>query len=135
MSSLKRNNKLGKIYSLKSKTTIDELFNSGTKVSSYPFTVFYSKTESKEQVPFKLVFSAPKRTFRNAYQRNRIKRIMKEAVRINKHPLETYLNNKQQQLSFFLIYSTKEELSFESLQKRTIKLFDKIIKQLDDKEK
>lgn len=135
MDSLKRNNKLGRVYSLKSKTTIDSLFTSGKKVSSYPYTVFYKTETSEKQVPFKLVFSAPKRTFRNAYQRNRIKRIMKEAVRINKHTLETYLNSNQLQLSFFLIYSTKEELSFESLQKKTNKLFDKIIKQLDDKEK
>lgn len=135
MDSLKRNNKLGRVYSLKSKTTIDSLFTDGKKVSSYPYTVFYKEEPSEKQVPFKLVFSAPKRTFRNAYQRNRIKRIMKEAVRINKHNLETYLNSNQLQLSFFLIYSTKEELDFETLQKRTIKLFDKIIKQLDDKEK
>jgi ribonuclease P protein component len=126
---LNLNNKLGKIYSLKSKIIIDSLFENGEKVSLYPYTVFFKKTELKENVPFKLVFSAPKRTFKNAYQRNRIKRLMKEAVRTNKHNLETYLNKNKIQLSLFLIYSTKDELNHSTIQKKTVKLFDKIIKQ------
>lgn len=129
MKVLNLNNKLGKIYSLKSKIIIDSLFENGEKVSLYPYTVFFKKTELKENVPFKLVFSAPKRTFKNAYQRNRIKRLMKEAVRTNKHNLETYLNKNKIQLSLFLIYSTKDELNHSTIQKKTVKLFDKIIKQ------
>ena len=126
------NNKLGRIYSLKSKLVIDSLFKDGSKLSSFPFTVIYKKVQFEQNVPFKLVFSAPKRSFRLAVKRNRIKRLMKEAVRLNKQPLESYLRKNEIQLAFFLIYSPKEEIDFSLLQKKTVKLFDKMIQQLDD---
>jgi len=126
------NNKLGRIYSLKSKITIDALFESGKRISSFPYVLFYKEVEYQENVPFKLVFSAPKKTFRFAYQRNKMKRLMRESVRLNKHPLEAILRKKNKQLAFFLIYSTKEQLDFDILQKKTVKLFDKLIQQLDD---
>ena len=126
-------NKLGKSYSLKSKITIDSLFETGTRVSSYPFVVFMKECELEEKETFKLVFSAPKRTFRFAYQRNRIKRVMKECIRLNKQPFETYLKEQQKQVAFFLIYANKEEFDYELLQKKTRKLFSKMIKQLDEK--
>tara|TARA_R110002072_G_scaffold232309_3_gene389758 strand:+ start:32494 stop:32892 length:399 start_codon:yes stop_codon:yes gene_type:complete len=125
------NNKLGRIYSLKSKLEIESLFESGTRISSYPYTVFFKKVKFEENVPFKLVFSAPKRTFRFAHKRNRIKRLMKEAVRLNKHPLESALLKNNVQIAFFLIYSTKEEVGLDLLQKKTVKLFNKIIQQLN----
>jgi len=130
---LQLNNKLGRIYSLKSKITIDSLFEEGSKISSFPFTVFWKPVKMEEAVPFKFVISAPKRTFRFAYQRNRMKRITKEAVRLNKTMLERKLVEKEMQLAFFLIYSSKEEFSSDVLQKKIVKLFDKMIQQLDEK--
>ena len=126
-------NKLGKSYSLKSKITIDGLFESGKRVSSYPFVVFMKECELEEGETFKLVFSAPKKTFRFAYQRNRIKRVMRECIRLNKQPFETYLKENKKQVAFFLIYANKGELEYELLQKKGMKLFSKMIKQLDEK--
>ena len=126
-------NKLGKAYSLKSKITIDGLFETGTRVSSYPFVVFMKECKLEQKDTFRLVFSAPKKTFRFAYQRNRIKRVMKECIRLNKQPFETYLKEQKKQVAFFLIYANKEELEYELLQKKATKLFSKMIKQLDEK--
>ena len=126
-------NKLGKSYSLKSKTSIDGLFESGTRISSYPFVVFMKECKLEQKDTFKLVFSAPKKTFRFAHQRNRIKRVMRECVRLNKQPFETYLKEHNKQVAFFLIYANKEELEYELLQKKATKLFSKMIKQLDEK--
>lgn len=126
-------NKLGKSYSLKSKAIIDSLFSEGERISSYPFVVFMKECEFNQEDTFKLVFSAPKKTFRFAYQRNRIKRIMRESIRLNKQPFETYLIDNKKQIAFFLIYATKEELEYDLLQKKAAKLFYKMIKQLDEK--
>ena len=126
----------GKKYSLKSKIEIDRLFESGNKISSYPFTVFLRKTEDDKGItPFKIVFSAPKRTFRKAVKRNRIKRIMRESIRLNKNKLEEYLITQEIRVNMFLIYSASEELEHSIMTKKTIKLFDKIIKQLDVQKK
>ena len=124
--------KLGKRYSLKSKKTIDAVFASGIRVKSYPYTAIIKQTVFDDNVPFKLVFSAPKRTFRLATKRNRIKRVMREAVRLQKSKLDAYLSEQNIQLAIFLVYSTSEELDAELLQKRTVKLIDKIIKKLDE---
>ena len=125
--------KLGKDYSLKSRKEIDALFEDGKRISSYPFVVFIVERErSNEEHPFRIVFSAPKRTFRHAFQRNRIKRIMREAVRLNKHSFEEQLILRKRFVNIFLIYSPKEEMKNELLQKKINKLFTKILSSLHE---
>ena len=123
---------LGKNYKLCSKVLIEELFKSGTTIKSYPLIAIIKPVEFSHKIPFKIVFSAPKRTFRKAFQRNRIKRICKEAVRLNKSILESYLIENQKQLALFLVYSSKDELNHTQLEKKVVKLFNEIIKSLND---
>ena len=123
---------LGKNYKLCSKIMIEDLFKSGTTIKSYPLIAIYNLTEFNDATPFKIVFSAPKRTFRKAFQRNRIKRICKEAVRLNKVILETYLKENNKQLALFLVYSSKDELNHIQLEKKVVKLFNELIKSLNE---
>lgn len=123
---------LGKNYKLCSKVLIEELFKSGTTIKSYPLIAIIKPVEFSDKIPFKIVFSAPKRTFRKAFQRNRIKRICKEAVRLNKSILESYLIENKKQLALFLVYSSKDELNHTQLEKKVVKLFNEIIKSLND---
>lgn len=118
--------KLDKSYKLCSKRVIDDLFVSGTTVKTYPYIAIIKPVELSNKRSFNIVFSAPKRTFKKAYQRNRIKRICKEAVRLNKSILENYLTENGIQLAVFLVYSAKEELDHQQLNKKTIKLFNEI---------
>ena len=102
------NYKLGKNYKLCSKTTIQSLFDSGTSIKSYPFVAIYKEIEFDTDISFKVVFSAPKRTFRKAVQRNAIKRKSKEAFRLNKNILESYLKkNNTKSLCFWYIQLPK----------------------------
>jgi|TARA_B110000908_G_scaffold63113_1_gene76711 ribonuclease P protein component len=126
------NHSFGKAYKLCSKKLIDEVFESGVTVKSYPLIAKYKKVELNNDAPFQMVISAPKRTFKNAFQRNRIKRLCKEAIRLNKQILEEPLNNKKLTLGICLIYSAKEELAIELLNRKTQKLFNKIIDDLDE---
>lgn len=125
--------KLGKQYSLKNRKEIDQLFIDGKRISSYPFVAFIVERDIlADDLPFKIVFSAPKRTFKHAYRRNRIKRIMREAVRLNKHTFEEELKQRNKFLNIFLIYSPKEEMKHELLHKKTNKLFTKILSTLHE---
>ena len=126
------NHSFGKAYKLCSKKLIDEVFESGVTVKSYPLIGKYKRVELNNHAPFQMVISAPKRTFKNAFQRNRIKRLCKEAIRLNKQILEEPLNNKKLTLGICLIYSAKEELAIELLNRKTQKLFNKIIDDLDE---
>ena len=82
------NQSFGKAYKLCSKKLIDEVFESGVTVKSYPLIVKYKLVDLKGDTPFQMLISAPKRTFKSAIERNRIKRLCKEAIRKNKQILE-----------------------------------------------
>ena len=124
------NARLGKSYSLCNKKEIDAIFEAGNKIKSYPFILMYKETDYKETVPFKIVFSAPKRTYRLAVQRNRVKRISREAIRLNKTLLESYLKSENKKLALFLLYTAKTEMSSKQLSDSANELFARLIKQI-----
>lgn len=123
---------LGKSYSLRSKTTIDEVFKSGMRISAYPFTALVLQTAFEDQTQLKFVFSAPKKKFRRAVDRNRIKRISRESIRHHKGALEEFLLESKQQIAVFLVYSSDEEIPHAQLQKKTAQLIQKIIQRLHE---
>jgi ribonuclease P protein component len=125
------NNTFGKKYKLCSPILIEEVFASGDQLKNYPFVARTKLVKLPKNVSLQVVFSAPKRTFRKAFQRNRIKRICKEAFRKNRHELETFLTNSDKQLALFLVYTAREEVTMEVLEQRTKKLIQKIITQLE----
>ena len=121
----------GKKHKLCSRTTINEVFDSGEQLKFFPYVVRYKEASLSDNMPFQVVFSAPKRIFRKAHERNRVKRICREAFRLNKHELQEYLEDNNKQLALFVVYTSKKELEHNDLQKRTTKLFQQLIKQLE----
>lgn len=67
-----------KQFRLKNKTEITRLFNEGKEIKVFPIKLLYLETSSCT----KAVFSVPKRNFKHAVVRNRIKRQMREAFRL-----------------------------------------------------
>jgi len=124
-------NDLGKDYKLCSHVIIEDVFATGDLIKSYPFVARIKLTKLPKQVPFQLVFSAPKRTFRKAYQRNKVKRLCKEAFRLNKYELESALTDSNKQLALFLVFTSRDKITFDVLEKRVQKLIKKIIIQLE----
>ena len=124
------NETLGKEYKLCSKKIITAIFENKLRVKQFPLVAMFQITDLPSNTPFQIVFSAPKRTFRKAHDRNRIKRLCKETVRKNKFILEEYLNQEQLQLALFLVYSHSEELSYEVLYKKNKQLFEQIVVEL-----
>lgn len=58
------------------------------------------------------------RKFRKAVERNRVKRILREAYRLQKPPLKQLLENNDKQLAVFFIYVGKELPNFEEVNKK-----------------
>jgi ribonuclease P protein component len=121
----------GKSYKLCSRKTIDLLFNEGKQLRAFPLKVYYAESKSVEKVPFQVVLSAPKRQFKRAHDRNYVKRLMKEVLRREKQPLEKVLNESGKQLSLFIIYTNKEVLTYQELEKCVRKLVLKLITELN----
>lgn len=121
----------GREYKLKSKNIIDQIFESNNVVKEYPFVLKYTEANPITDKSFQIVISAPKRSFRHAVKRNRIKRLCTEAIRINKHQLESFLIEKDKKLGLFLIYTSKEEIPIKKLEQKMNKLFKKLIQKID----
>ncbi len=109
-----------------SKKQIQSLFEEHNSVKLYPFVVRFKILESTEPTPFKLVLSVPKRTFKKAHDRNRIKRLMKEGIRKNKLILESILNENNYQLILFIIYTAKDEMDYDFILGKTKQLFKQL---------
>ncbi|MEQ9581194.1 MAG: ribonuclease P protein component, partial [Arenibacter sp.] len=70
---------------LKSKKLIEQLFAEGIGVTNYPIKLVYLKTSFDDGSICKVGVTASKRNFKSAVKRNRIKRLMRESYRLNKH--------------------------------------------------
>lgn len=112
---------------LKSKTTIGLLFSEGKSVSKYPLRlVFYSGSLDQDE-KIKMGVSVSKRNFKKAVDRNYFKRILRETYRLNKHLL---IDNLDKPYAFMLFYQTKDRLSYEEINTKTIQLFEKFLLQI-----
>jgi ribonuclease P protein component len=125
--------RFGKEYKLCSQKIIQEIFEQKNTVKQFPFVLNYKVTSVPSDKPFQIVIAAPKRIFRKAHERNRIKRLCKETIRKNKLILERYLSEKKIQLAIFFVYTYKEELAYDQLEKKTVQLFTKLITELETK--
>lgn len=124
------NERFGKSYKLCSQKLISEIFEKKKSIRCYPFVVHYALIELPEVIPFQVTISAPKRTFKKAHDRNRIKRVMREAIRKNKLNLEPYLIENRLQVALFMVYTAKEELDHNTLDKKTKQLFKQLIDEI-----
>ena len=125
------NETFGKEYKLCSQKQIKDVFTNGNKLFQFPFGLHYAVTAKKEGIKystkkavFQVTISVPKRNFKKAHDRNRIKRLIREAIRKNKLILEEPLLNNNQELALFLIYKHNKELDFESINQRTQSIFN-----------
>ncbi|MDR0228239.1 MAG: ribonuclease P protein component [Flavobacteriaceae bacterium] len=116
------NIKYPKKEKLKSKIVIGELFTTGKTVSKYPLRMVYVPITNNDNIPLKTGVSVSKRYFKKAVDRNYYKRLLREAYRLNKHIL---LEGIDQQYAIMLFYQSKDQLSFQEVNQKMIKLFEK----------
>ena len=109
---------------LKSKKLIEQLFNEGKAVTVYPLRLVYLKTEFEDNSTLKTGVSVSKRLHKTAVARNRIKRLLREAYRLNK-PL--YINNSSASFAFMILYLSKDGTTFDNLNDSMKLLFKKFI--------
>ena len=111
---------------LKSRTTIDLMFTEGKSVSKYPLRLVYVPLDSTEDVPLKMGVSVSKKHFKKAHDRNYFKRVLRETYRHHKHII---IDRLDKPYAFMFFYQTKDRLSFEEINTKTIQLFEKFAAQ------
>jgi len=108
---------------LKSRIAISELFRKGKRFKSYPVQVIWMKVTEKEGGS-KVMFSVPKRYFKLAVDRNRIKRQLREIYRLEKPNLQEGISGSYHMA---LLYLSKDKMEFSEIQSRANKSFQKIL--------
>ncbi len=120
---------LGSTERLKSRKRIEQLFREGSSFSNFPFRVLYSKVPPEEHHPgnaLQAAFSVSVRNFKKAVHRNRIKRLMREAWRLQKHTLQQQVEQGGQQWAVFLIYTGKELPDYKMVFEKTGLLLNRL---------
>lgn len=107
---------------LKSQKKIELLFSEGKSVAVYPLRLVYVPIDNKEKTEIQIGVSASKKYFKKATERNRMKRLLREAYRLNKTLL---WNDLQHSFVIMFLYQSKEEISFVELNEKTVQLFEK----------
>jgi len=98
-------NKLYKNERLKSRTVIKNIFKHKQSFIAYPIRINWIEQEEKGA---KVVFAAPKRNFKKAVDRNRIKRLLRESYRLNKTYFLNQLKLKNKGVAIYIGYIGKE---------------------------
>jgi ribonuclease P protein component len=111
---------------LKSKTTIGLLFSEGKSVSKYPLRLVYRIGEANQEEKIKIGVSVSKKYFKKAVDRNYFKRVLRETYRLNKHLL---WDNLEEPYSFMFFYQSKDRLTYQEINTKTIQLFEKFLQQ------
>ena len=103
---------------LKSQKLIEQLFEQGKSVKAYPVKLLYLKAELKEEVKIQAGVAVPKRNIKGAVDRNKIKRLMRESYRLNKHHV---FNNSEGSFAFLFLYLGKKMTNFKEMERAMIK--------------
>ncbi len=110
---------------LKSRKQIELLFSEGKKFSMTPFRVHYLFTGSSNP-PLQFGVGVSNKNFKKAVDRNKIKRRVKEAYRLQKISLQQKLKEKKYQLSMFIIYTGKEIPEYREVVAQLNKILEKL---------
>jgi ribonuclease P protein component len=122
---------LGKEERLKSRKQIDELFDKGQKFTVAFFRVHFLFNDNGKAV---LQFGAgvSNKNFKKAVDRNRVKRLTREAWRLQKNELTEKLSVSGKKMNVFLIYTGKTLPVYKEVFDAVTKIINKLIKVITD---
>jgi ribonuclease P protein component len=123
---------------LKSKKLTELLFKKGEAFFSFPYRVVYlQKTDAIKlpqpvdfapSYPIKFGVSVSTKNFKRAVDRNSVKRLTREAWRLQKQAVYDTANSNNIQLGIFFIYTQKEIATFTDIEAAVAKAIEKLQK-------
>lgn len=118
---------------LKSRKQIGALYQQGKSYRSEPFSLVYLPLAYRSAGVVQITFTAPKRRLKRAVDRNRAKRLMREAYRLNKHALSTWCDKNQRSFDLMLIFRGGELPDFHFTQEKIVLLLNRLMQGPNEK--
>lgn len=118
---------LSKNERLKSRKQISLIFSKGKVQKAFPLRLHYILSPLEEgQEVMNVGFVVPKRNCKKAVDRNRYKRRIFEAVRLNRQEIMQKLSESNLHIDVMIVYIHREEPSFTFVEKAVVKAFEKL---------
>ena len=112
---------------LKSRKQIDALFAQGKGFAVYPIRVTYQFAAVEPKKGLQIGVTASKRLFKKAVDRNRVKRLLREAYRLQKEELKMGLEAAGKSGAIFFLYTGKTLPEFDGIKTAMAKCLKKLI--------
>lgn len=111
-----------------SKKLINELFTgNGRSMTAFPLRVVFTKrTIVDDQPRAAMLVSVPKRYFKHAVDRNRVKRQVREAFRRNKSIITQNLTDDHEAVAIAFVWLTNEKYPSSEVENRMVRLLTRI---------
>jgi ribonuclease P protein component len=114
---------------------IEHLFTHGQSFVAYPLRVVFVEQTGITPSQVSIFVSVPKKKLKSAVDRNRIKRLIREAYRLNKYTFDRSCLRENQTLAIAFVYLKNEMSDYETIAKSVRKALKEIEKQLKEREK
>ena len=122
---------LGKEERLKSNKLIEKLYQEGTSIKVFPLRMVYIQTTHTSTYPAQMGVSVPKRNFKRAVDRNRLKRLLRESYRKEKYTIYSQI---KEPYVFMISYLAKEEWKYADITLKMQKLITLFVDEIHKNE-
>ncbi len=119
--------KFTKSERLCSRKAIGRLFEDGHEVFLYPFRLLWNYAENDNCSQVRVMIAVPRKKIRKAVHRNRVKRLIREAYRRNKHILYENHRFSDRNIEMVIIYVSGSIHNYDHINLRLVELLKRLI--------
>ena len=111
-----------------SQKKIDRLFDTGHSFIAYPLRIVYlsDTCDLASQSGISILISVPKKRIRHAVDRNRIKRLIRESIRLHKNAIALLYQQNGKQLHLALMYISNDLKPYPIIEKSVLKALNRL---------